>query len=51
VGLTDGMLGPREGIQLQIPQKAGRDWRIVSFQNTNSVPETPFPNGPPPAAE
>jgi uncharacterized protein (TIGR02246 family) len=40
---------PREGIQLQFLQKAGGQWLITSFQNTNSVPESPFPKGPPSA--
>lgn len=40
---------PREGIQLQVVRKTGGQWLIASFQNTNSVPETPFPKGPPPA--
>jgi uncharacterized protein (TIGR02246 family) len=38
---------PREGIQLQVLRKTGDQWLIVSFQNTNSVPEQPFPQGPP----
>jgi uncharacterized protein (TIGR02246 family) len=38
---------PRNGIQQQILQKADGRWKIVSFQNTNSVPEAPFPKGPP----
>jgi uncharacterized protein (TIGR02246 family) len=38
---------PREGIQLQVLQKAADRWLITSFQNTNSVPEAPFPKGPP----
>ena len=41
---------PRFGIQLQVLQKQGDRWQIASFQNTNSVPEAPFPKGPPPAA-
>ena len=41
---------PREGIQLQILRKMGDQWLIVSFQNTNSVPEQPFPKGPPAAS-
>jgi uncharacterized protein (TIGR02246 family) len=41
---------PREGIQLQLLRKVGKQWLITSFQNTNSVPERPFPKGPPPAA-
>ncbi|MEQ1898845.1 MAG: SgcJ/EcaC family oxidoreductase [Vicinamibacterales bacterium] len=40
---------PREGIQLQVLRKTGGRWLITSFQNTNSVPETPFPKGPPSA--
>lgn len=38
---------PREGIQLQVLQKVGQQWLIASFQNTNGVPEHPFPKGPP----
>jgi uncharacterized protein (TIGR02246 family) len=38
---------PREGIQLQVLRKEQARWLIASFQNTNSVPETPFPTGPP----
>ena len=38
---------PREGIQLQVLRKTGDQWLIVSFQNTNSAPEQPFPKGPP----
>jgi uncharacterized protein (TIGR02246 family) len=41
---------PREGIQLQVLRKGNGQWLIASFQNTNSIPETPFPKGPPPAA-
>jgi len=37
---------PREGIQLQVLTKEGREWRIASFQNTNSLPEQSFPTGP-----
>lgn len=33
---------PRQGIQLQVLRKAGGSWHIVSFQNTNSLPERPF---------
>jgi len=40
---------PREGIQLQVLRKTGGQWLIASFQNTNSVPESPFPKGPPSA--
>jgi uncharacterized protein (TIGR02246 family) len=38
---------PREGIQLQVLQKTPEGWRIVSFQNTNSMEEVPFPTSPP----
>lgn len=38
---------PREGIQLQVLRKIAGRWLIASFQNTNSVPEKPFPKGPP----
>jgi uncharacterized protein (TIGR02246 family) len=41
---------PREGIQLQVLRKTAGQWLIVSFQNTNSVPEQPFQKGPPPGA-
>jgi uncharacterized protein (TIGR02246 family) len=34
---------PRQGIQLQVLHKRGNVWRIAAFQNTNSLPETPFP--------
>ena len=37
---------PRQGIQLQVLRKEAGAWRIVSFQNTNSIPETPFPKLP-----
>jgi uncharacterized protein (TIGR02246 family) len=38
---------PNRGIQLQVLQKHLDRWVIISFQNTNSVPETPFPKAPP----
>jgi uncharacterized protein (TIGR02246 family) len=41
-----GIPEPREGIQLQILKKSAGKWLIASFQNTNSVPERPFPTGP-----
>ena len=37
---------PRTGIQLQVLTKQSGRWLIASFQNTNSVPEIPFPKGP-----
>jgi uncharacterized protein (TIGR02246 family) len=46
-----GIPEPREGIQLQVLKKSAGKWLIASFQNTNSVPERPFPTGPiPPGA-
>lgn len=38
---------PRQGIQMQILLKRSGKWFIKSFQNTNSVPETPFPTSAP----
>ena len=43
-----GMQEPRQGIQLQVLTKQNNEWLIASFQNTNSIPEFPFPTGPPP---
>jgi uncharacterized protein (TIGR02246 family) len=43
-----GVPAPREGIQLQVLTRQAGGWLIASFQNTNSVPEVPFPMGPPP---
>ena len=40
---------PKHGIEIQVLQKRSGKWWIVSFQNTTSVPETPFPPGPPKA--
>ncbi len=34
---------PRHGIQTQLLRKADGRWLILSFQNTNAVPERPFP--------
>lgn len=45
-----GVPEPRQGIEVQVLRKLGGKWLIETFQNTNSVPETPFPSGPPPAA-
>jgi uncharacterized protein (TIGR02246 family) len=45
-----GLTAPREGIQLQVLRRTMDGWRIVSFQNTNSIPETPFPSAPPSVA-
>ncbi len=45
-----GVPEPRQGIQLQVLEKQGATWLIASFQNTNSIPEVPFPAGPPPSS-
>jgi uncharacterized protein (TIGR02246 family) len=37
---------PRHGVELQVLSKHSGRWLIASFQNTNSVPETPFPSAP-----
>ena len=38
---------PREGVQMIMVQKRDGKWLMVAFQNTNYVPEMPFPAGPP----
>jgi len=38
-----GIPEPRQGIQIQVLQKRDGAWRIAAFQNTSSLPETPFP--------
>ena len=38
-----GMPEPRQGIQTQVLRKQAGTWLIAAFQNTNSVPETAFP--------
>ena len=42
-----GIPEPQQGIQIQVLQKQADKWLITSFQNTNSIPERPFPKGPP----
>jgi uncharacterized protein (TIGR02246 family) len=37
---------PREGLQTSVLQKLGANWMIAAFQNTNHVPEVPFPKQP-----
>jgi uncharacterized protein (TIGR02246 family) len=37
----------QQGIQTQMLQKRNGKWLITVFQNTNAIPETPFPRGPP----
>jgi uncharacterized protein (TIGR02246 family) len=43
-----GIPEPQQGIQIQVLQKQAGKWLISFFQNTNSIPERPFPKGPPP---
>jgi uncharacterized protein (TIGR02246 family) len=43
----DGISKPRQGIETQVLQKVGENWLIAAFHNTDSVPERPFPLGPP----
>jgi uncharacterized protein (TIGR02246 family) len=49
--IPPGMPPPNAGIQIQILQKTAGHWLIQSFQNTNAIPERPFPSGPPAPAE
>ena len=42
---------PKEGTQLQVLKKQKGRWLIFSFQNTSSIPERPFPLGPPKASQ
>ena len=44
-----GLPTPQQGIQTQLVQKRSGKWLIAAFQNTNSIPEMPFPKGPPAA--
>jgi uncharacterized protein (TIGR02246 family) len=37
---------PRQGIEIQVLRRVRGNWLIESFQNTNSMPERPFPRGP-----
>jgi uncharacterized protein (TIGR02246 family) len=37
---------PQRGIQIQVLRKTTGNWRIISFQNTNSIPERSFPTAP-----
>ena len=45
-----GIPEPQQGIQVQVLQKQAGKWLIAAFQNTNALPEMPFPKGPPVAA-
>ena len=40
-----GIPVPQQGIQTHLLQKVGGQWLIAAFQNTNSLPEMPFPKG------
>jgi uncharacterized protein (TIGR02246 family) len=40
-----GIPEPQQGIQTQILQKQSGKWLITTFQNTNQLPEMPFPKG------
>jgi uncharacterized protein (TIGR02246 family) len=42
-----GVPEPRAGIQTLVFTKQAERWLIAGFQNTHSVPERPFPTGPP----
>jgi uncharacterized protein (TIGR02246 family) len=44
-----GVPTPQQGIQTHLVQKQSGKWLIAAFQNTNSIPEMPFPKGPLPA--
>jgi uncharacterized protein (TIGR02246 family) len=46
----DAIPKPQQGIQTQTLQKQNGKWMIVAFQNTNALPEMPFPQGPPASA-
>src|SRR5207302_10645391 len=37
----------QQGIQTQSLIKSDGKWLIAAFQNTTTIPETPFPQGPP----
>jgi uncharacterized protein (TIGR02246 family) len=40
-----GVPAQQQGIQTHLLQKRGGQWLIAAFQNTNSLPEMPFPKG------
>lgn len=42
-----GIPEPRQGIQMQVLEKRAGRWLIAAFQNTNGIPELPFPKRPP----
>jgi len=41
-----GIPEAQQGIQIQVLQKQAGKWLIAAFQNTNALPEMPFPKGP-----
>ena len=45
-----GIPEPREGIQTLVMEKRAGQWLIDVFQNTNAIPERPFPSSAPAAA-
>jgi len=42
-----GIPEPQQGIQTQILQRQSGKWLVAAFQNTNAIPEMPFPKAPP----
>jgi uncharacterized protein (TIGR02246 family) len=44
-----GIPEPRQGVQTLVLQKNAGKWLIAAFQNTNAIPEMPFPKRPPTA--
>jgi uncharacterized protein (TIGR02246 family) len=44
---SKGASAPQQGIQTQLLQKRAGKWLMAAVQNTNSMPEMPFPKGPP----
>jgi hypothetical protein len=45
-----GIPEPQQGIQTQVLQKHAGKWLIAAIQNTNALPEMPFPKSPPAAS-
>jgi uncharacterized protein (TIGR02246 family) len=43
LGPMGGASPPQQGLQTQVLVRQGGRWRIAAFQNTNAVPERPFP--------
>jgi uncharacterized protein (TIGR02246 family) len=44
-----GFAKVQQGIQTETLMKSDQKWLIAAFQNTTSIPETPFAQGPPPS--